>query len=78
MSEKELTVYMQYILLYHRLHALIQEFFSGGVQAGGQKTVLTTFFVVVILQSKLYFSKDPEGVQLFPGGGGGGFKCLFL
>ena len=34
---------------------------------------------MVLLQRKLYFSKDPEGsnsyqggVQLFPGGGGGG------
>ena len=25
---------------------------------------------MVLLQRKLYFSKDPEGVQLFPGGGG--------
>ena len=40
-----------------------------------------------LLQRKLYFSKDPEGVQLFSGGGGGdgvgqassrGSKCLFL
>ena len=27
---------------------------------------------LVLLQRKLYFSKDPEGVQHFPGGGGGG------
>ena len=26
---------------------------------------------MVLLQRKLYFSKDPEGVQHFPGGGGG-------
>ena len=26
---------------------------------------------MVLLQKKLYFSKDPEGVQHFPGGGGG-------
>ena len=26
---------------------------------------------MVLLQGKLYFSKDPEGVQHFPGGGGG-------
>ena len=25
---------------------------------------------MVLLQRKLYFSKDPEGVQHFPGGGG--------
>ena len=25
---------------------------------------------MVLLQKKLYFSKDPEGVQNFPGGGG--------
>ena len=31
---------------------------------------------MVLLQRKLYFSKDPEGVQLFPGRGGGGeSKC---
>ena len=27
---------------------------------------------MVLLQRKLYFSKDPEGVEHFPGGGGGG------
>ena len=27
---------------------------------------------MVLLQRKLYFSKDPEGDQHFPGGGGGG------
>ena len=27
---------------------------------------------MVLLQRKLYFSKDPEGVQHFPGGWGGG------
>ena len=26
---------------------------------------------MVLLQRKLYFSKDPEGVQHFSGGGGG-------
>ena len=26
---------------------------------------------MVLLQRKLYFFKDPEGVQHFPGGGGG-------
>ena len=37
---------------------------------------------MVLLQKKLYFSKDPEGVHHFLGGGGraptffqGGFKC---
>ena len=38
---------------------------------------------MVLLQRTLYFSKDPEGVQHFPGGQtffqvGGGSKCLFL
>ena len=34
---------------------------------------------MVLLQRKLYFSKDPEGVQNFPGGGGLTFSlCLFL
>ena len=27
---------------------------------------------MVLYQRKPYFSKDPEGVQHFPGGGGGG------
>ena len=27
---------------------------------------------MVLYQRKLYFSKDPYGVQHFPGGGGGG------
>ena len=27
---------------------------------------------MVLLQKKLYFSKDPEGFQHFPGGGGEG------
>ena len=27
---------------------------------------------MALYQRKLYFSKDPEGVQHFPGGGGGG------
>ena len=37
---------------------------------------------MVLLQRKLYFSKDPEGVQHFPGGsnffqgGGGGVQML--
>ena len=36
---------------------------------------------MVYLQRKLYFSKDPEGVQHFSGGGGGGLtfsrgKCI--
>ena len=34
---------------------------------------------MVLLQRKLYFSKDPEGFQHFPGGSnyfeGGGSKC---
>ena len=41
---------------------------------------------MVLLQSKLYFSKDPEGANIFQergptfswgggGGGGAGFKC---
>ena len=41
--------------------------------------------VHVLLQRKVYFSKDPEGVQHFPGGGGDGqllpgvgSKYLFL
>ena len=29
---------------------------------------------MVLLQRKLYFSKDPEGVQHFPGGGGPTFS----
>ena len=46
-------------------------FFGGGGYRGDR---------MVLLQRKLYFSKDPEGVQHFPGGptffqGGGGSKC---
>ena len=40
---------------------------------------------MVLLQGKQYFSKDPEGVQRFPGGGGVqlfsrglGSNCSFL
>ena len=42
---------------------------------------------MVLLQSKLYVFKDPEGSNIFRGGessflrggeGGGGSKCLFL
>ena len=68
----------------------IQDFFQGA-GGPGQKTVRTTFFLVLnlftvyrggpifLLQRKLYFSKDPEGVQHFPGGptfffGGGGVQ----
>ena len=29
---------------------------------------------MVLLQSKLYFSKEPEGVQHFPGGGSNCFQ----
>ena len=29
---------------------------------------------MVLLQRKLYFTKDPEGVQHFPVGGGGGVQ----
>ena len=32
---------------------------------------------MVLLQRKLYFSKDLEGVQHFPGGGGGGGSSFF-
>ena len=60
---------------------------GGGLKTDSQKTVRTTFCGVffspqLILQftegvqwfyyRQLYFSKDPEGVQHFPGGGGGG------
>ena len=31
----------------------------------------------MLLQRKLYFSKDPEGVQHLPGGGGGGPNANF-
>ena len=33
---------------------------------------------MVLLQRKLYFSKDPEVVQNFPGGGGGSNFFLML
>ena len=66
-----------------------------GVQARRPEYRLDNFFLVlnlfyslqmgqmVLLQRKLYFSKDPEwvqhfpgGGQLFPGGGGGGIQKL--
>ena len=31
---------------------------------------------MVLLQRKLYFSKDPEGIQHFLGGGGGGVQLF--
>ena len=41
--------------------------------------------VLLVRKLYLYFTKDPEGVHYFPGGGGGqtfsrggGSKCLFL
>ena len=41
--------------------------------------------VLLLRKLYLYFTKDPEGVHYFPGGGGvsnffqgGGSKCLFL
>ena len=65
----------------------IKEFLSGGgggVQARRPENSLDNVFILilnfftvyrggpmVLLQSKLYFSRDPEGVQHFPGGGGG-------
>ena len=65
-------------------HARIQEFFSGEEGGGGgggggqyrsndQKNSSTYFTVyrggpMILLQRKLYFSKDPEGVQHFQGG----------
>ena len=33
---------------------------------------------MVLLQIKLYFSKDPEGVQHFPGGGVGGQMLISI
>ena len=33
---------------------------------------------MVLLQRKLYFSKDPEGVQNFPGGGGPKFFLMLI
>ena len=65
---------------------------GGGVQVNPTKKALTTFFFSphlilqksnVYFQRKLSFFKVQEGVQLFPGGGGGptfsreGSNCLF-
>ena len=60
---------------------------GGGFRPGGQKTVWTKFFFqsstyftayiggpMVLLQRKLYFSKDLEGVQHFSGRGGPTFS----
>ena len=51
-------------------HARIQEFSSG--RGGGILQKSNGQF-----QRNLSFFKVPEGVQLFPGGGGGGSNCLF-
>ena len=70
-------------------HARIQEFLSGGdpgPTAPKKQPGPSAYFTVyrggpmILLQRKLYFPKDPEGVQHFPGGGGpifmgGGSKC---
>ena len=63
---------------------------GGGFRPGGQKQFGQRFFSpqlilqftegiqsMVLLQRKLYFSKDPKGIQHFPGGGGDGerSKC---
>ena len=72
-----------------------RNFFTWGSRSDGQKTVWTFFFFylvlylitvyrggpIVLLHRKLYFSKDPEGVQHFPVGnyfqwGGGGVHML--
>ena len=49
-----------------------QRFFSPQLILQFTEEVQCFFF----LQRKLYFSKDPEGVQHFPGGGGGGGQVL--
>ena len=61
-------------------------FFSGGGGPGpttrkqSGQLVLNLFYSLqrgpmVLLKRKLYFSKDPEGVQHFPGGGGATFSA---
>ena len=55
-----------------------------GSRPGSQNTALTRFFglfvlnlfysQMVFLQRKLYFSKDPEGSNIFQGGGGATFS----
>ena len=61
-------------------HARIQEFLSGkgggggGVQTRGQEISPVNLFFFNLtegVQWFYYFSKDPEGVQHFPFGGGG-------
>ena len=74
------------------MRARIQEFFQGGSRPENSLdnlffSVLNLFYrggPVVLLQRKLYFSKDPEGVQHFlggptfsKGGGGGGPNANF-
>ena len=41
-----------------------RNFFQGGSMPDGQKTICSMFS----FQRNLYFSKDPEGVQQYPGG----------
>ena len=66
------------------LHARIQDYISGGVQARRPENSLDFFFLFSVLNlfysfqrpsngfitEKTILSKDPEGVQHFPGGGG--------
>ena len=63
---------------------------GGGVQVNLTKKALTTLFFFVFFLSSAYSSEvkwliskktiifqGSRGVQLFPGGGGGGSNCLF-
>ena len=60
-------------------HVQIQEFTSGGSRSVRQKSSDNGFFSPQLILQKSYgqfqtnlsFFKVPEGVQLFPGGGGG-------
>ena len=47
-------------------------FVKSGSRPDGQNTALTFFYFAVYRWGPMVsFSKDPEGVQLFQGGGGG-------
>ena len=48
---------------------------GGGSSSDGPETALITLFLV--LNSFLYFYKDPEGVHFFQGGGGAGPNAYF-
>ena len=61
-----------HVAMFACLHARIQDFFIGGPSPTARKQLFFSPQLILQLtegvQRKLYFSKDPEGVQKFPEG----------